>query len=338
MRALVTGATGAFGGALARRLCARGDRVRVFARSSAKLEQLGREGCEVYAGDLRDAAAVASAVGGCDVVFHVGALFQTAKAPDREFFEVNVGGTRHLLDAARRHAVRYFLHTSTIGVHGSIAQPPADESAPFAPGDPYRESKLEAEQLARSYFEAGLAGCVIRPTAIYGPGDLRFLKLFRGVQSGWFAMLGSGSARLHMVYVDDLVDAALRCAENPAGLNEVFIIGGARAVTIDELVRSVAASLHVRPPRWRLPLLPFQVLAPAVQRICRAAGVEPPLHPRRLHFFTDDRAFDISKARRVLGFQPRVDLEEGLARTRDWYWCQGLLRRDSWSAAAMPPH
>lgn len=324
-RVLVTGASGFTGGHLARRLQALGHQVRVLLRSPAAGKDAHAAGFEVVTGDLRDAQAVDQAVAGCELVFHVAALFRTERVPDHLFFEVNREGTRHVFESAQRHGVRRVVHISTGGVHGHIAQPPANEDYPYGPRDPYQQSKLEGELLARSYFEKGVGGSVVRPIGVYGPGDTRFLKLFRAIHKGWFVMLGRGQTLYHLTYIDDLIEGILRCGEHPAAEGEVFIIGGERFVSLQEFVRTIAAALQVPAPRWHLPLWPFRLAAPICQSVCRTIGIEPPLYPRRLEFFTDDRAFDITKARRVLGYVPQVSLEDGLRRTVTWYQHQGLL-------------
>ena len=322
---LVTGATGFTGGHLARRLLREGWRVRVLVRTQPAAKRWQTDGAEAVIGDLTDAAAVDRTVAGCEVVFHVAALYRTEGLPERLFQTVNVEGTRHLLEAAQRHGVRRVVHTSTVGVHGHIARPPADESYPFGPRDSYQQSKCDGERLAQQFFVNGLAGTIVRPVGIYGPGDTRFLKLFRAIARRRFVMLGRGETLYHMTYVDDLIDGMLLCARHPSATGQVFIIAGEQAVTLNELVRRIAAALDVPAPRWRLPLWPFQLAAPICQRACRAIGVEPPLYPRRLEFFSDSRAFTIDKAKRLLGYQPRVGLDEGIRRTTTWYRAHGAL-------------
>ena len=324
-RVLVTGATGFTGGHLARRLLREGWRVRVFVRNQPAAQRWQADGAEAVVGDLTDAASVDQAVAGCEVVFHVAALYRTEGLPERLFQTVNIDGTRYLLEAARRHGVRRVVHTSTVGVHGHIARPPADESYPFGPRDSYQRSKCEGERLAQQFFSNGLAGTIVRPVGIYGPGDTRFLKLFRLIVRRRFVMLGRGETLYHMTYIDDLIDGMLLCAQHPAAPGQTFILAGEQAVTLNELVRRIATVLEVPVPQWRLPLWPFQLAAPACQRVCRAIKVEPPLYPRRLEFFSDSRAFTIDKARRLLGYQPRVDLDEGIRRTATWYRAQGAL-------------
>lgn len=324
-RVLVTGATGFTGGHLARRLKADGYAVRALARPSPRAEALRAEGFDVVIGDLADAAAIDRAVAGCQLVFHVAALYRSDNVSDQAFFDVNVEGTRRLLAAAQRHQVQRVIHTSTAGVHGHIAHPPADETAPLAPRDAYQQSKCQGEEVARQFFRNGLCGTIVRPVGIFGPGDTRFLKLFRTIARGQFMMLGDGRTLYHMTYIDNLIDGLLLCARHPAAVGETFLIAGAQATTLQELVARVAQALGVAAPRHRLPLWPFQLAAPACQAICRALGVEPPLYPRRLEFFSDNRAFTIDKARRLLGYQPQIPLDEGLRRTAQWYRAQGWL-------------
>lgn len=275
--------------------------------------------------DIRDRRAVLAEL--CDVttVYHVAAAYRQEHADQFEFHRVNVEATRNLLEAAGERGVGRFVHCSTVGVQGHIEHPPATEEYRFAPGDHYQRSKLEGELVARAYGARGLPVVVVRPVGIYGPGDTRFLKLFRAVDRGRFVMIGSGRTLYHLTYVDDLVDGILRAGTRPEAVGEVFTIGGPRYTTLSELVAIVARVLGRPRPRLRVPLAPVLLAATVCERICRAIGVDPPLYPRRVEFFANDRAFDIAKARRLLGYEPRVDLEAGLARTASWYRANGWL-------------
>lgn len=323
---LVTGATGFTGRHLALALKRRGYHVRALARPSADTRGLAGHDIEVCVGDLTDADAVARAVRGVTRVYHLAVLYRSAKYPDRSYWAVNVAGTTHVLAAAARYGVERVVHCSTVGVHGAVRRVPADEEAPFDPGDIYQHTKLQGEWAARRAFRAGLPGVVVRPTGIYGPGDLRFWKLFQAIHRGAFRMFGSGEVYYHLTYIDDLVDGILLCGERPEAPGQVYILGGKRYVSLNELVRLVADALHVPPPRGRGPLGPLKAAAGLCEWLCRPLRIEPPLHRRRLDFFTKDRAFSSDKARRELGFEPRVDLAEGLRRTARWYFDNGYLR------------
>jgi dihydroflavonol-4-reductase len=328
-RALVTGVTGFTGGHLARALLARGWQVKALVRDPETAGPLGAQGVELAPGDLVDRSAVDRAVAGCSHVFHIAAVYREAKHPDRVYRDVNVTGTRNVLDAAAKHEVERVIHCSTVGVHGDVAKVPADETAPANPGDIYQETKLEGELLAKEAFDRGLPGVIFRPVGIYGPGDLRFLKLFKTIQQRRFVMFGRGTVDYHLTYIDDLIDGVILCAEHPSALGDVFILAGARYTTINELVALVARAVGAEPPRLRLPLAPLLAGAWACETICRPLGVEPPLHLRRCDFFRKERGFSIDKAKRLLAYQPKVDLEDGLRRTARWYAERGYLQAAS---------
>jgi nucleoside-diphosphate-sugar epimerase len=328
---LVTGAGGFTGGALANELALRGHRVRALVRrdtgwSLLDPELIGEGRIELFRGDLRDAEEVDRAVAGTETVYHIAALYRSARAREKDFWESNVEGTQQVIDAARRHGVARLLHCSTIGVHGGVSEIPSDETAPFAPGDVYQRTKLEGEQRAQHAIRSGQPITVVRPAGIYGPGDLRFLKLFSLVQSGCFVLFGSGKTSIHLVFIDDLVEGMIQAAESGGAVGKTMILAGERHTSIQELVEVVAKSLEVAPPRLRVPLWPLEGISALCEWVCRPLGVEPPLHRRRAAFFSKNRAFSIDRARRDIGYAPRVDLAEGARRSVCWYREQGLLR------------
>jgi nucleoside-diphosphate-sugar epimerase len=218
------------------------------------------------------------------------------------------------------------VQCSTGGVHGHIEHPPADEDAPYRPGDIYQVTKLEAETLAREFGRRhGLEVVVARPIGIYGPGDRRFLKMFRGLASGRFPVLGSGEVFYHLTFIDDLVDGLRRCGEVAAAAGRTYILAGDTYTTLNELVALVADELGVRPPRWRLPVWPFWMTGLVCELVCVPLRIEPPLYRRRVDFYTKSRAFDTTRARAEIGYEPKVPLREGLRRTIAWYRAQGWL-------------
>jgi len=319
----VTGAGGFTGGALVGRLLGEGYRVRALVRNPSQLE--GRDGLEVIVGDLEDGSALSRLVEGTDTVFHIAAMFRTEGSLD-DFLKVNYDGTLALLEAAKQAGVRRFVYCSTIGVHGSVADIPSDEGSPFGPMDYYQETKLKAELACRAPGAAdGIEMVVIRPCSIYGPGDVRLLKMFSMVQKGVFLFVGDGRPNFHPVYIDDLVEGFMLAMTSPEAAGEVFIIGAADYVPLREFVGTAARTVGASPPRHHIPFGIMEVAA----RICEAVfiplGISPPLHRRRLSFFSSNRSFSIEKARRMLGYQPRVDLAEGFKRTVQWYYDQGLL-------------
>lgn len=324
MTVLVTGATGFTGGHLARALSAAGNTVRLLVRPGRVLPEDLTRACEIATGDLTDAASLREATRGCDAVYHIAALYRSEGAR-KLFFDINARGTDLLMAACAAAGVGRIVHCSTVGVHGHLHQVPGNENAPFAPGDDYQESKLEGEKIALAWFQRdGLPVSVFRPTGIYGPGDMRLLKFFRIVRKGR-PLIGSGRPHYHLTHIDDLVRGIILCGTHPAALGEVFILGGPAAPTLNEWYGVVAKTLGVRATPTHLPVWPFLAVGGLAELLFKPFGKQPPIHRRSVHFFTHDRWFDISKARRMLGYEPAIGLEEGMRQTGEWYKANGLL-------------
>lgn len=316
MRVALTGASGYTGGRVLAALHARGDSVAALVRPPSVSAGLAASGADLVLGDLADAEAIARLLRGADAVVHVAAVYRTAGHPDRYYHEVNVGGTRRLLEAAAHAEIRRFVHTSTVGIYGDVRRPPADETALPAPSDVYQATKAEADALAlAAHRERGLPVAVVRPGAIYGPGERRLLKLFRAIARRRYAIVGSGRPFYHPVYVDDLVAGMLLALDRPEAVGEAFILAGPRYVSQQELAEVIARETGGSVLPFRIPAAPLQWAGSLCEAVCVPLGIEPPVHRRRVDFWTKSRAFSIDKARRLLGYDPQVDLEEGVART-----------------------
>jgi dihydroflavonol-4-reductase len=326
LTSLITGASGFTGKALAARLLRDGEKVVAFARNPKSCYDLAELGSRIAVGDVKDKSSIEQAVKGVDTVYHIAALYREAGHPDSEYWKVNVEGTKNLLDASVSAGVRKFVHCSTIGVCGHIEHPPADENTPYAPHDIYQTTKMEGEKLALSYAREGhLPVAVARPAGIYGPGDFRFYKIFRMIKKHRFVVLGNGRPYLHLVYIDDLVDGFILCAKSEKAIGEVFTLAGNEYVEHNVLYKMIADGIGVRPPSIYLPVKPFWMLAAVIEKACLPFGIEPPIHRRRIDFFTMSRAFSIEKAKRILGYAPKVDLRTGIKKSIDWYTEKGFL-------------
>jgi nucleoside-diphosphate-sugar epimerase len=328
MKVLVTGATGFTGGHLARHLLESGHQVTVLVRppSAGRASELQKAGAELHVGDLENASEVTAATKGCEVIYHIAATYREAAQAAAGYTRVNVDGTRHVLEAAVAAGARRVVHCSTGGVHGHIEHPPANETAPLAPGDVYQRTKLEAEQLAEAFGRRPWLEVVIaRPIGIYGPGDMRFLKMFRGLARGRFPMLGRGDVFYHLTYIDDLVRGFQLCGDVPTAAGRTYILAGPEYTTLNELVSLIASELGVEPPRTHYPVWPVWLAGALCEAVCMPFGIEPPLFRRRVDFYRKSRAFDTTRAREELGYNPIVDLKSGIHMTADWYRRKGLL-------------
>lgn len=320
MKALVTGATGFTGGRLARWLRGRGDHVRALVRDRRAAAPLEAEGIELVEGDLTREGDVARAVAGMEVVYNIAALYRTAGLPASRYRAVNALAVGTIVSAARSAGIRRVVHCSTVGVHGDVEHPPANEDAPLRPGDIYQETKLEGEQLGReAAARTGMELVITRPTGIYGPGDRRLLKLFGGVARRRFVMLGSGRIFYHLTYIDDLCEGFRLCATVPAAAGRTYILAGAQVTNLRDLVALIAEVAGVAPPSLRVPVWPVWLAGAACEALAAPFKMQPPLYRRRVDFFTKSRAFDTTRARRELGFNPQVGLRDGIRRTLEWY-------------------
>lgn len=328
MKILVTGGTGFTGSHLTRQLLQKGHRVRVIdIQRGLFFDELQRLGAEIFIGSITDRELVDRAIHGCQVVHHVAAMFRKVNLPKKAYWDVNVQGTRSLLEAALKHGIERFVYCSTCGVHGDVKLGTADEDAPVVPEDYYQYTKYEGERMVREFLGKGLKIVTLRPTAIYGPGDPeRFFMLFRMVASGRFLMFGNGNIHYHPVYIDNLVEAFQLAAASDRGDGEAYLIGDEKYYTLNDLVSAIAEVLGVKLRVWRFPFWPLWVAAVACEMAYKPLRTEPPLFRRRVDWFRQNRAFSIERAKRELGYQPKVGLKEGLAKTADWYRSRGYLR------------
>lgn len=326
MRVLVTGATGFTGGRLARFLAQRGDAVRALVRHRDRAAGLAAPNLEVVEGDLTDRESLRRAIDGVDVVYNIAALYRDAGLGAAQYRAVNATAVGTIVELAERAGAKRVVQCSTVGVHGDIKSPPANEEAPLAPGDIYQETKLEGERIGReTAVRVGMELVIARPTGIYGPADARLFKVFGKIATGRFVMLGSGAHFYHVTYIDDLCEGFRLCATVPAAAGRTYILGGGEITTLRDLVARTAEVAGVPAPRLRLPVWPFWLAGAACEAVFVPLGMSPPIYRRRVDFFRKSRAFDISRARRELSFTPVVGLREGIRRTLEWYREQGWI-------------
>jgi 2-alkyl-3-oxoalkanoate reductase len=327
MRILVTGGTGFTGKALVKRLLDHGHEVIALDNKEGyKTAELRDWGARVVIGSVTDRTVVDECMQGVQVVHHLAAAFREMNVANREYAHINVEGTRIVADSALRHGVRRFIYCSTCGVHGNCDNPPANEDAPIQPADYYQQSKYDAEPVTLDYHARGLPSTILRPAAIFGPGDPgRYYMMFRRVKSGSFPMFGTGRTLYHSLYIDNLIDAFLLAQQPDRGLGQAYLIADEHYVEIEDLVRRVAKSMGTEARIRHYPMWPAIIAGHVVEKACKPFRISPPIFPRRVDWYRQDRAFDIGKAKRELGYEPKVDLDEGLRRTYEWYRAEGLL-------------
>lgn len=327
MKILVTGGTGFTGAALTLRLLDDGHSVSVIDKDPGiALEEIKQKGAQVVLGSITDRDLVAKCVSGAEIVMHLAAAFREIGVPDALYQEVNVEGTRIVVEEALKAGARKFVYCSTQGVHGHIETPPGDESSPIAPADYYQQTKYEGELVVQEYAKQGIEHVILRPTAIYGPGDPgRFLMIYKRVKKGTFPMFGRGKTFYHPLYIDNLVDAFILAMAPGAGAGKAYIIGDEEFFSIEELVSRVGKAIDVDVSIPHFPILPLIVAGHVCEKACKPFGITPPIFPRRVDWFRQVRAFKIDKAKKELGYKPRIGIDDGLRRTGEWYRKEGYV-------------
>jgi dihydroflavonol-4-reductase len=329
MRIAVTGATGFVGCNLVQWLSGRNHEVVATGRTETEVERTRRDrlvkaGHSLLEGSLLEPGFAAQVVAGCDAVIHLAAAQHEGNVPDTYFHDINVGGTRLLVEAAIAARVRRFVYGSTIGVYGFAAEGELSEDSPVRPGNVYERSKLEAERVVAGH-SGQIETCLARISEVYGPGDLRLLKLFRAIDRGAFIMLGSGLNARQPIYVDDLARALLLAAQVPAARGQTFNLAGTEVLTTRAMVEQIALALGRRAARVRIPVWPFRAAAAVLETTLRPLGIQPPLTQRRLDFFTKSFLFSTARCREVLGFSSQVPFQAGVRAAADWYRYNGYL-------------
>ena len=328
MRVFVTGATGFTGTHLVERLLDKGHEV-VALDNQEGLEgaKLRERGIDLHIGSITDEELVDRLARGSQRIYHLAAAFRKVNLPKSVYWDVNVNGTRHVLQSAKKHGVERVLYCSTCGVHGHVKRPPADEKAPIAPADYYQLTKWEGERVAQEFIRDGLWVTIVRPAAIYGPGDPeRFLMLYRWAAKGRFMMLGPGTAHYHPLFITNLIDAMELAMETDTARGRAYLVADRTSIAIKNLVSAIAEAMGIEVRFTHLPFWPAYLAAAVCEVMYKPLPAEPPIFRRRLDWFRQHRSFDISKAARELGYEPAVDLRAGLAQTTRWSRERGYIQ------------
>ena len=319
--ALVTGAAGFIGSHVAERLVALGVKVRGLARSAARAEWLAARGVEIVEGDLTDAESLRQAVRGCHCVLSIAGWVGRPRSYEAAR-RVSVDGTRALIEAAIGAGARRVVHTSSMAAYGPVAEGVIDETWPLRASDVYGESKANSETVVFSYGDR-IATSVIRPTQIYGPrGRTWTQRLVKMIQRGVPVLVDGGRGAFHPCYIDNLVDAYVLTATRPEAVGQAFTI--VDGVTTWRDFTSYYARMVGRPARS----VPSALVRFAVYLAVIASAItrRPPVGtPDMLKFVVGHSRYSHDKAGRLLGWSPRVSLDEGMRRTEAWLRETGRL-------------
>ena len=322
MISLVTGATGFIGSFIAEELVKRGQKVRALVRRTSKTAFLEKLGVELCYGDLKDPESVRRAVKGADKVFHSAAAVGDWVLP-REAKLTNVGGTKILLEAALEEKVKRFVFVSSLAVLGlrdhykTPSNPPAEKT-----GDVYADSKIESENIVTEFGRKNnLPFTVIRPGFVFGPRDEKVIpRIVEFLKKKRYVFVGSGKNKVNMIYIENLAEAVVNASYSDKAAGQVYNITNESGMTMMDVVNMVADIWGFDKPDKHIPKSVAYGLCAFMESIARLTGAKkaPLLNKTRLKFLTLNLDFDISKIKSDLGYKPRVDMLEGLKRTKVW--------------------
>jgi nucleoside-diphosphate-sugar epimerase len=320
-RILVTGVTGFIGGRLAERLVAEeGVYVRGLARTPAKGQWLADLGVEIVPGDITNRASLQAAVAGCQIVFHAAGWVSESGSKD-EIWAANVVGTQNLVDATlAAGGTERFVHLSSCSVYGSLQQHNIDEQTPTRMcGNLYSDSKVVAEKVVfRAYQEHGLPVVSARASQVYGPGSYQFtIRPVEVIKSGKMILIDGGRYLCKPVYIDNLVDGLILCAKVEAAIGESVNLTDDTPVPWRDFFGAYGRMLNID----SFPSVPFALawlIGYYNEMKAMLHGKKASLNRGAVKALRSHNSFSNQKARTILGWEPKVDFNEGMRRTEAW--------------------
>ena len=325
MRYLITGATGFVGGHIAEACARHGDDVSVLARITSDTRRLEGLGATIHRGDLADPCVVSEAVRDADIVIHCAAKVGSW-GPLEDYRKVNVEALRVLLDACKGQSLSRFIHMSSLGVYEARHHYGTDETEPLAKRhrDGYSQSKVEADQLVFRYHrDFGIPAVVLRPGFIYGPGDCTVLpELVASVRAGRIRYPGDGGGRaLNTIFIRNLVDVVFLAVGQESAVGQAYNLTDGQRVSKQQFVEAVADAMDLPRPARRPPYWLAWIVTWGFEKAARLRGATeaPRFNFTRWKFIALNLDFSIDKAKRELGYRPRVHFEEAIEETMAWH-------------------
>lgn len=322
-RILVTGATGFVGSHVAERCLQASHVVVTVARPTSDTKLLEEWGVEIVRGDLSDPAIVKQAMEGVTAVVNCAAKVGDW-GPVEDYRQVNVGSLALLLEEARKHKPR-FVHISSLGVYEARDHDRTDESEapPKQHMDGYTQTKVEAEDVAKGYYQNhGVPVVILRPGFVYGPRDRTVLpRMLDALKRGIVRYIGDKTKVMNTIYVGHLVDAVMLALEKPEAVGQIYNLTDDEAVTKQRFMETIADAANLPRPTRTVPLGLAKFLARILERIARLRGAKqaPRVTRARIKLLGLNLSFSCEKAKRMLGYQPRVKFEDGMKEAVQWW-------------------
>lgn len=320
MKILITGATGFIGSHLAKAL-AKNNKISALVRKNSDINELKKLKTGIAYGNLNDVNSLCRAVKGNDVVIHCAALHGNYSY--RQIYEANIIGTENLLKACEKSSVKKFIYFSSATTFGRIEG--GNEKSKRSPETDYAKTKLLGEKIAGDYMKKKLSVTILIPPLVYGCHKrASMIKWFRYIKKGYFLIFGNGKNKIEVVYIDDLVDAALRAVKSKKAANQKYIISG-QTTTMNDFTSEIAMTLKVRKPR-HIPKSIAYALGFFLGIIQMITGKDMPINATKVRNMSRSRSLDMSKAREELGYRPKTGIKEGIRKVIYWMGKEGLFK------------
>jgi nucleoside-diphosphate-sugar epimerase len=322
MEVLITGGNGLLGRHVVSALHERGDSVRVLVLPTEDAAALEERDVPVHRGDIRRPETLTAAMSGVDAVLHLAGMMGVWR-PLSEYHAVNVTGTENVCRAALAEGARV-VHVSSWTVYGMALDEPAREDFPLEPfQEPYAITKAAGDEVVqRMIAHDGLAAVIIRPGTFFGPGDhLHFGRMADRLRAGKGVIVGRGDNALPFVYVTDVVQGLLLALNSERAAGQAYNITNDRPLTQEQLLGAIADEVGASRPHRHIPYRPLYAAGYFAERVGQLTrSTRQPIVTRLgVKLFGTDNRHSIEKARRELGFEPRVELTEGVRMAANWY-------------------
>jgi nucleoside-diphosphate-sugar epimerase len=328
MKILVTGATGFIGGHLVNALIDKGYEVRCLVRKTSNVMRLKNINAELIYGDITELDSLEKALDGIDVVYHLAAITGETTLPFNKYWEINVQGTKNILETACRKGIKQFIFISTIGVLGWPKILPANEESPCNPAGKYHSTKYEAEKLVLNTLKTKrIQGTIIRPVMSYGDAEGFLFNLAKLIKTGKFMRIGRGENHLHLVSVDNLVQGLILVINNPNAMGKIFIIADDQPITLNNLLMIVSKKLNITISKFRVPIWIASPIGRAFDSMYSIFGKnnEPIITSSKVALISKNRFYDISRAKRELGYNPSINTEDSIKQTLELFVNSGKV-------------
>lgn len=325
-RVFITGATGLIGSHLTRRLLEEGFQVRALVRSLEKARWLETIGAEIVQGDISDAQSLMPAIQGCQYVFHA-AAWVSERGSKEEIWKANVLGTQNTVNAALAAQVQRFIHISSCAVYGSRQIFDIDETFPTRKtGKLYWDSKIDAEEVVQLAQEQhNLPVVIARVSQVYGPGSYQFtIRPVEVIKSGKMILIDGGRHMCKPVYISNLIDGLLICARKDQAIGEIFNLTDGYPVPWKDFFRAYGRMLG----KSSFPSLPYSLAWTAALLFEIQAGTtgkKASFTRSAVQSLRSSNSFSNKKAKKILNWEPRFDLEQGMQQTESWLRSQGYI-------------